>query len=115
MIDLVSRESVTSDRPGIPRLNALSGIVDAVSRVYAIPPSSITGRSRTKTIAEARMLVCLLARRCTRLSSTEIGLVIERDHTTALTLIKSAERQQARDPWFAAVASALIDQFGARP
>lgn len=104
----VSREI----RPGIPRLNALTDILLAVSVVYGLMPIDITGRLRTKAIAEARMMTCLIARRCTRLSLTEIGFMVERDHTTVLALIKSAERLHARDPWFAAAASGLIERFG---
>lgn len=99
--------------PGLPRLNALSEIIEAVASVYGCGHSDIVGRLRTKSIAEARMLCCLIARRCTRLSFPEIGTVLGRDHTTVMALLKSAERQRVSDVWFAATAAELLERFGA--
>ena len=96
------------------RPNALSEIISAVAAVFAIEPADIIGRQRTKSIAEARMLVCLLARRCTRLSFPEVGVVLgARHHTTVMSLADSAERQCRKDQWFAVTAAELLERFGA--
>jgi chromosomal replication initiator protein len=98
----------------LPRLNALTELIDSVAAVYGITHADIVGRLRTKSIAEARMLCCLLAKRCTRLSYPEIGTVLDRrDHTTIMALVCSAERQRARDAWFDATAAELLERFGA--
>jgi chromosomal replication initiation ATPase DnaA len=87
-------------------------IAYAVADLYGIPAAELRGRARTKTIAEARLCVILVARRCTRLSSTEIGDALDRDHTTVLSSVKSAERLSARDKYFAAVVAELCERFG---
>ncbi|HYQ30393.1 MAG TPA: helix-turn-helix domain-containing protein [Polyangiaceae bacterium] len=97
----------------LPRLNALTEIIESVAAVYGVAHADIVGRARTKSIAEARMLVSLLGKRCTRLSYPELGRVLGRDHTTVMALVKSAERQRARDVWFAATAAELLERFGA--
>ena len=100
-------------RGTLPRLGALAPILEAVSGVYELGTADIIGRQRTKSIAEARMLCCLLARRCTWLSYPEIGMVLGRDHTTVMALCKSAERQCTTDPWFSAAVAELLEKLGA--
>lgn len=107
------RDRIGDTQPGLPRLNALTEIIEAIAAVYGICHSDIVGRARTKSIAEARMLCCLVSKRCSRMSFTEIGAVLGRDHTTVMALLKSAERQRARDAWFAATAAEMLDRFGA--
>jgi chromosomal replication initiation ATPase DnaA len=103
----------TTVNTALPRLRALDDILDAVCEQYQLEFAHILSKRKTKTIAEARVLVCLVARRCTRLSFPEIGLVIRRDHTTVMSAVHSAEQRMTRDPYFAAVARALIERFGA--
>lgn len=105
-------ELTQAPAPTLPRLGALTEIIASVAAVYGVEHTDIVGRLRTKSIAEARMLCCLLAKRCTRLSFPEIGMVLGRDHTTVMALVKSAERQRARDAWFAATAAELLERFG---
>lgn len=96
----------------VPRMRAIEEIAYAVAEVYGIPPAELRGRARTKTVAEARLCVYLLARRCTRLSLTEIGNALDRDHTTVGAGISSATRHLARDGYFAAVVAELVERFG---
>ena len=106
-------ELALSVRGVLPRLGALAPILEAVAAVYELGTADIIGRQRTKSIAEARMAVCLLARRCTRLSYPEIGEVLnKRDHTTVMALCKSAERQCTTDPWFSAAVAELLERLG---
>lgn len=103
-----------SPKPTLPRLNALDELIESVAAVYGVAHADIVGRQRTKSIAEARMLVALLGKRCTRLSYPELGQALGgRDHTTVMALVKSAERHRARDVWFAATATELLERFGA--
>ena len=106
-------ELALSVRGVLPRLGALAPILEAVSSVYELGTADIIGRQRTKSIAEARMLCCLLARRCTWLSYPEIGMVLGRDHTTVMALCKSAERQCTTDAWFSAAVAELLERLGA--
>lgn len=95
-----------------PRLSAASEIIEAVAAVYGIGQADITGRLRTKAVAEARCCVYLITRRCTRLSYPEIATVFGRDHTTVMAGIKSAERLRSHDAWFAATLGVLLERFG---
>jgi chromosomal replication initiator protein len=96
-----------------PRFGAMAEILEAVARVYGLGTAAIIGRSRSKSIAEARMVVCLVARRCTRLSLPEIGRAVGRDHTTVMSAVKSAERKCAADRWLGAAVEELLVSFGA--
>lgn len=96
----------------VPRMRAIEEIAYAVADLYDIAPAELRGRARTKTIAEARLCCYLVARKCTRLSSVEIGDALGRDHTSVLMGIKSALRQCARDPYFAGVVAELVERFG---
>jgi chromosomal replication initiator protein len=92
----------------------LAPILEAVAGVYELGTADIIGRQRTKSIAEARMVVCLVARLCTRLSYPEIGEALgRRHHTTIMALCESAERQCERDTWLASAVAVLLEQFGA--
>lgn len=95
----------------VPRLRAIEQIIYAVAEVYGCAPAEIMGRARSKTIAEARLCVCVVARRCTRMSLTEIGDSLDRDHTTVMAALASGKRQAARDPHFAGVVAELCKQF----
>lgn len=96
----------------VPRLRAIEQIIYAVAEVYGCAPAEIMGRARSKTIAEARLCVCVVARRCTRMSLTEIGDSLDRDHTTVMAALASGKCRAARDPYFAGVVAELCERFG---
>ena len=96
-----------------PRFGAMAEIVEAVATVYGVSTAAIIGRCRSKSIAEARQVACLIARRCTRLSLPEIGRAVGCDHTTVMHGIKAAEQKCAADRWLAAAVDELLTTFGA--
>lgn len=97
----------------VPRLRAIEEILYAVAQVYGCAPAEIIGRGKPKTIAEARKCVYLVARRCTRMSYSEIGNAVGgRDHSTVIKTIARAEGQARRDPYFAVVIAELCERFG---
>ncbi len=97
----------------LPRFSAVTEIAEAVAAVYMIGVADITGRERTKAVAEARLAVYVIARRCTRLSFPEIGTALGgRDHTTVMSGLKSAEQLRRKDRWFASTVAELLERFG---
>lgn len=97
-----------------PRFGAAVEIGEAVAAVFQIDLGDIVGPARTKAIAEARLCFYLVCRRCSRLSSVEIGRFVgNRDHTTVLDGVKRAEAMIAKDRWFAAAFRELLETFSA--
>jgi len=66
----------------------LEAIVREVAAEYELTPEYLRTGARTKTNAEARHVVYYLARELTPLSSTELGLVFGKDHTTVLSGVR---------------------------
>jgi chromosomal replication initiator protein len=95
----------------IPRLRAIEEIVAAVAVVYNVLAVDIRGRARTKGLAEARQCICYVARGCTRMSFSEIGAALNRDHTTIMACTNSASRLMKNDPWFKSATDELLAQF----
>jgi chromosomal replication initiation ATPase DnaA len=92
---------------------ALGEMVDAVAAVYRVPAADLLGRVRTKALTEARACVCLLARRCTRMSYPEIGEALgKRHHTTIMSCENTAQHLANKDAWFAGALAELCERFG---
>jgi chromosomal replication initiator protein len=87
-------------------------IIGSVALAFGLAPADITGRSRMKSVAEARAVACYVARRCTRMSFPEIGRAVDRDHTTVMTAVKMVTARRLRDRWTDAACAVLLDQFG---
>lgn len=87
-------------------------IIESVALAFGLAPSELFARSRVKSVVEARMVVCYIARRCTRMSYPELGRVFNRDHTTIMSAVKSVEKRRKRDKWTNAACLVLLEQFG---
>lgn len=72
-------------------------IVEATAGYYHINPDILFVRNRVKDIADARQVVMYLASKLTGLSSTAIGVKLNRAHTTVLHGIKSVEDHIERE------------------
>ncbi len=57
-------------------------VLQAASDVIGIPVKHLTGTSRTRPVTRARQIAMAVAAERTAASSTVIGRVFERDHTT---------------------------------
>jgi len=66
-------------------------IVEATAEFYHLNPEVLFARNRVRDVADARQVVMYLANKLTDLSSTAIGVKLNRAHTTVLHGIKSVE------------------------
>lgn len=89
-------------------------ITIAVARHFAVPAGELKGKSRRKTVADARGLAMYLARRLTGASYAQIGRYFGgRDHTTVLHACRKTAAAVADDPSFAQIAEELVAQAAA--
>ena len=68
-------------------------IAETVAKHYNIDSSLIYGKTRKREISDARQLVMYFARKETQLSSTNIGMRLDRNHATVLHAIKQIEQR----------------------
>lgn len=59
-------------------------IVKEVSNAYGIPMKVLDSKCRRADLVEARQVIMFLIRRHTHLSSSQIGLILGKDHGTVL-------------------------------
>ena len=87
MAELISRSE--------PMMN-LSGIESAAAQYFGITPSAIHSSKKDKTVALARHFCMYLARKHTRMSSTEIGRLLgDKNHATVLVGCRKIEEHIA--------------------
>jgi chromosomal replication initiator protein len=87
--------TVTKAPPQVRR--SVTDVIYVVGEHYGVSPSEILGRGRLKTVAEARCVAYALCRDVTRASTTEIGDVFGRDHTTVLSGVVDLVTRAKRD------------------
>jgi chromosomal replication initiator protein len=76
----------------------LSDIESNVAEFFAITPSAVHSSKKDRTIALARHFCMYLARKHTRMSSSEIGRLLgNKNHATVLVACKKVEEQIAKD------------------
>ena len=68
-------------------------IVDAVCSQFSIDKDLLYGKSRKREVADARQLVMMLAKKHAKMSSTNIGLKLNRNHATVLYACKAIEER----------------------
>ena len=73
-------------------------IFTAIYNKYHIQKEDILSNKRTKEIALARHLAIYIIRQVTDMSLPSIGKIINRDHTTVLSSIATAEKKMNSDP-----------------
>ena len=69
---------------------------------YNISKEELTGKKRTKEIVQARHIAVALIRDITELSTSRIGTIFGRDHSTVLSSIDMIKKRVIGDPLFAA-------------
>ena len=75
-------------------------ITDAVCSQYNIDKDLLYGKSRKREVADARQLVMMLAKQYAKMSSTNIGRKLNRNHATVLYACKSIEERLSIDKEF---------------
>ena len=78
---------------------SIQKILSAISRRSYIQVEVLTGRKRNKIIMPWRQLAYLLSYELTGCTLTQIGEVLERDHTSLLHGIKQIKKLRERDPY----------------
>ena len=76
---------------------SLTDVIYCVAEHYGVSPSEMLGRSRLKTVAEARSVAYALCRDITRASFPEIGDVFGRDHSTAVQVVQELAKRAMKD------------------
>jgi len=75
-------------------------IFTSVYKKYGIPKDELTGKKRSKEIANARHVTIYLIRKITEMSFPNIGKIFEKDHTTILASYEKIEKRLFSDPMF---------------
>ena len=72
-------------------------IFATVYKKYGISKEDLTGKSRSREIAQARHVTIYLIRKITEMSLPNIGKIFNRDHTTALASWETIEKKLKTD------------------
>jgi chromosomal replication initiation ATPase DnaA len=96
----------------LQRNSVVNAIVRDAALAFGIAPEAILSRDRSKSISEARAMVCYVARRCTRMSFTEIGRALGIDQSSVNSAFRRVRRLRASDAWLDAAARLLLESFG---
>jgi len=91
---------------------AVDRIAVATAALFRVGLADLFGRSKAKSILEARLCAYYVARRCTRLSYPELGRAFGRDHSTVLSAVQRMGALVARDHWLGAAVAELCERFG---
>ncbi len=85
-------------------------ILQTVAKAYNISVDDITGRRRSKDIAEARQLTAYFLRRVNNLSYPAIGRILGgKDHTTAIYSVNKISQEIEARPKFKVFVEGIID------
>lgn len=83
------------------------GIVEAVCSQFSIETKDLFSKSRKREVADSRQLVMALAKKHTKMSSTNIGLKLHRNHATVLYACKAIEERLSVDKEFRALVAKI--------
>ena len=84
------------------RVVTFDSISDAVCSEFNIDKELLFGKSRKRDVADALQLVMMLAKKFAKMSSTMIGLKLNRNHATVLYACKTIEERISVEKDFAA-------------
>ena len=85
------------------RVVTFDSISDAVCSEFNIDKELLFGKSRKRDVADARQLVMMLAKKFAKMSSTMIGLKLNRNHATVLHAVTHVKKMSEKDGISAAV------------
>ncbi len=92
----VSKRQVTFDR-----------IVEVVCAQFAVKTDQLFSKSRKREVADSRQLIMALAKKYTNMSSTVIGVKLNRNHATVLHACKTIEERLSVDREFTGIVSKI--------
>lgn len=98
----VARDCISELLGGAEPVNVtVDKIFSAIYRKYGITKEELTGKKRTKEIANARHITIYLIRELTEMSYPNIGKLFERDHATIMSSFNTITHKNYTDPDFA--------------
>jgi chromosomal replication initiator protein len=101
--------------PAGPPPVTIQTIIEVACREFGLKPVELTGKRRTKTVAQARMTCMYLARRLTKMSLEEIGGYFGgRDHTTVLHAERTIDADRTARPEVAESIARIAGGLGVR-
>ena len=74
---------------------------------FRLPILLITSPSRRQDVCRARDALCLALRQATDVTTTALGALLGRDHSTILSAIERAAEQARHDGEYAAMVAAI--------
>ncbi|MFH1541053.1 MAG: chromosomal replication initiator protein DnaA [Elusimicrobiota bacterium] len=87
-------------------------IQKVVAKNFNLDIKDLKSRKRTDAIAHPRQIAIYIARKFTKLSTTEIGEIFGgREHTTVLYAYDKIEKALLKDPYFASQINKIIQQI----
>jgi chromosomal replication initiation ATPase DnaA len=105
----------TIDIVRIPVRSAnVSAILQCVCESFLISVADLTGKVKHRNISEARIVTYWLLRALGGLSYPEVGVVLKKDHTSAISGFKRCVRRRALEPSFLAFTDELQAAVAAR-
>ncbi len=113
-IDIVLARKVLRETGLVEKKSILSieDIQKSVGGVYSINLDSLVGKSRTKEVAEARMVAMYLAREYTNLSLKTIGIYFGgRDHSTVVHACKNIEERFEKEEPFSRFINSIKEKI----
>ncbi len=110
-IDLELAKEVVQNHIQITESPSIKEIINTVCSVFELSPETLRSKSRKRNIVVARNSAFYLARRFTDLSLKEIGLHLNRRHSTVIKGITNIEREIYRDTPIGRQLIRLVERF----
>lgn len=87
-------------------------IQEETATQYSVGVQELLGPGKSKTVAHARRVAILIARKCLHWSSHELGRAFDRDHTTVLQACKYMQARYDTDPKVRADVAEICARLG---
>jgi len=85
-------------------------VIEKVSAYYSVDAKLIAGKGRTKPVMLARQVAMYIMCNGLGLSTTQVGRIMGRDHSTVCYALQSIEGRMAADPSFAEAVERIMDK-----
>ena len=90
---------------------SFENIVDAVCAQLSVDTAMLFSKSRKRDVADSRQLIMALAKKHTKMSSTNIGAKLNRDHATVLYACKAIDERISVDKEFRTVVERIEESL----
>ena len=90
---------------------SFENIVDAVCTQLSVDTAMLFSKSRKRDVADSRQLIMALAKKHTKMSSTNIGAKLNRDHATVLYACKAIDERISVDKEFRTVVERIEESL----